>query len=606
MADPYPPISDYALLSDCHSGALVSKDGSIDWCAFHRFEARPVFARLLDWNKGGYFRIAPTGDYEASRQYVPNTNVLETRFETSAGAFTLTDALVIRVEEGHPDHRLVRRLRCESGQIDVRMRFEPRFDYALTEPRVELVDDDLAIAYGGPDALVLQTELTIGAPDVSACDAVHTLAEGDDVLVTLTWCLPQDLKPERLPREQILGELDGTIGYWQAWADRCTYHGPYRDQVLRSGLVLKGLTNGPTGAIVAAATTSLPEDLGGERNWDYRYSWLRDSALTVNALFMLGYTEEAHAYMTWLRRTTAGSAKALQIMYGAGGERFLPEIELRHLDGYRGSRPVRIGNGAATQFQLDVYGEMLDAAWHYRRHGGEIDDVFWDFLRRVGEAVLEQWEKPDSGIWEIRGDLRHFVSSKVMAWVALDRLLRLVEADDRTGDVDAWREACHAIRKAVDQEGVDPETQAFRQYFGDDGRADAANLLIPIVDFVDFDDPRATATIHLVASELGADGLVRRYVTDGMDGVGGDEGAFLICSFWLVECLARGGEEKRARELFERLLSHCNDLGLLSEEVDPVSGELLGNFPQAFSHLGLIQAAIALDMPEGLTQEVLE
>jgi len=606
MGDQYPPIADYALLSDCHSGALVSRDGSIDWCAFHRFEARPVFARLLDWKKGGFFEIAPTGEYESSRRYLPNTNVLETRFETPGGVVTLTDALVVRVEEGHPDHRLVRRVQCESGEVEVRLRFEPRFDYALTEPRVELIHDDLVIAYGGPDALVLQTELTIGTVEMSACEAVGTLSQGDDTLMALTWWLPQELRSERLPREQILGELEGTIGYWQAWAERCTYEGPYRAQVLRSGLVLKGLTNSPTGAIVAAATTSLPEEIGGERNWDYRYSWLRDSALTVRALFLLGYTDEAHDYMTWLRRTTAGSAKALQIMYGVGGERFLPEIELDHLDGYRGSRPVRVGNGAAAQFQLDVYGEMLDAAWHFRRHGGEIDDVFWDFLRRVGDAVLEQWEEPDSGIWEIRGELRHFVSSKVLAWVALDRLAKLAEADGRDGDVNGWRKACEAIREAVGKDGVDPETNAFRQYFGDDGRADAANLLIPIVGFVDFDDVHAVATAELVSSELAADGFVRRYVTDGVDGVGGGEGAFLMCSFWLVECLARGGDDARARGLFERLLSHCNDVGLLAEEVDPDSGELLGNFPQAFSHLGLIQAAIALDMPEGLTQEALE
>jgi alpha,alpha-trehalase len=602
----YPPISDYALLSDCHSGALVSKDGSIDWCAFHRFEARPVFGRLLDWERGGFFRIAPVEDYEATRKYIRNTNVLETRFETATGVVKLTDGLAVRVEEGHPDHRLIRRVQCESGQVDVKVRFEPRFDYGLTHPRVELLAEDLATAYGGPDALVLQTELPIGTADISACEAARTLTEGDDALVSLTWCLPQELGAERLPRERILGELEGTIGFWQAWAERCGYQGPYRDAVLRSGLVLKGLTNAPTGAIVAAATTSLPEEIGGERNWDYRYSWLRDSALTVNALFLLGYTEEARDYMTWLKRTTAGSAKELQIMYGAGGERFLPEIELAHLDGYRGSKPVRVGNAAAEQFQLDVYGEVLDAAWHYRRHGGEIDEVFWEFLRRVGEAVVEQWQQPDSGIWEIRGELLHFVSSKVMAWVALDRLLRIADADDREGDVDAWREACRAIREAVEEQGVDPETQAFRQYFGDDGRADAANLLAPIVGFVDFDDPRAKATIDLVAKELGTDGYVRRYMTDGMDGVGGDEGAFLICSFWLVECLARGGEEERARELFERLISHCNDLGLLSEEVEPESGELLGNFPQAFSHLGLIQAAIALDMPEGLTVEALE
>jgi alpha,alpha-trehalase len=606
VADRYPPISDYALLSDCHSGALVSKDGSIDWCAFHRFEARPVFARLLDWERGGFFRIAPTDEYEATRAYIRNTNVLETRFETKTGVITLTDGLVVRVEEGHPDHRLVRRVQCESGEVTVEARFEPRFDYGLTEPRVELVDEDVVLAYGGPDALVLQSELEIGTADISACDATRTLSEGDDALIALTWQLPQELDPERLPREQILGELEGTIGFWQAWAERCGYKGPYRDEVLRSGLVLKGLTNAPTGAIVAAATTSLPEEIGGERNWDYRYSWLRDSALTVNALFLLGYTQEAHDYVRWLKRTTAGSAKALQIMYGAGGERFLPEIELDHLDGYRGSRPVRVGNQAAKQFQLDVYGELLDAAWHYRRNGGEIDDVFWDFLCRTGDAVLERWQQPDSGIWEIRGDMLHFVSSKVMAWVALDRLSRLAEIDDREGDVDAWRKACKEIRRRVDEQGVDPETNAFRQYVGDDGRSDAANLLIPIVGFADFDDPRVQATTERVSAELAADGLVRRYLTDGMDGIDGDEGAFLICSFWLVECLARGGDEDRARELFERLIAHCNDVGLLSEEVDPASGELLGNFPQAFSHLGLIQAAIALDMPEGLTLEALE
>ena len=602
----YPPISDYALLSDCHSGALVSRDGSIDWCAFHRFEARPVFARLLDWEQGGFFQIAPTDDYDAVRSYVPNTNVLETRFQTSGGVVALTDGLVVRVEEGHPDHRLVRRLQCESGEVELRLRFAPRFDYGLTDPRIELVEEGLVIAYGGPDALVLQAEGTLDVPDSSTCETVRTLKGGDDVLIALTWCLPQELKAVRVPREQILGELDGTIGYWRAWSERCGYDGPYREEVLRSGLVLKGLTNSPSGAIVAAATTSLPEKIGGERNWDYRYSWIRDSALTINALFMLGYTEEARDYVTWLKRTTAGSPKSLQIMYGAGGERFLPEVELEHLDGYRGSKPVRVGNDAARQFQLDVYGEMLDGAWHYRRNGGAIDDVFWDFLCQVGDAVLERWEQPDSGIWEIRGDPEHFVSSKVLAWVALDRLRRIAEADDREGDVGAWKRGCEAIRRAVDEHGVDPETNAFRQYFGDDGRIDAANLLIPIVGYVDFDDPRAKATTELVAKELAADGFVRRYLTDGMDGLEGDEGAFLICSFWLAECLARGGEEDRARELFERLVSHRNDVGLLAEEIDPSSGELLGNFPQAFSHLGLIQAAIALDMPESLTQEVLE
>jgi len=362
--------------------------------------------------------------------------------------------------------------------------------------------------------------------------------------------------------------------------------------------VLKGLTNSPTGAIVAAATTSLPEEIGGERNWDYRYSWLRDSALTLNALFSLGYSEEAHGYMTWLKRTTAGSAKALQIMYGAGGERFLPEVELDHLEGYRGSRPVRIGNAAAAQFQLDVFGELLDAAWLYRQNGGEIDDVFWDFLSRIGGAVLERWEEPDQGVWEIRGEPRHFVFSKVMAWAALDRLLRLAEADGREGDLESWEQGRDAIRELVEREGVDAETNAFLQSFGDGGKLDASNLMLSIIGFVEFDDPRAQATSDRISSELSVDGFVYRYVTDGMDGLDGDEATFAICSFWLVECLARSGETDRARELFERLISFCNDVGLLAEEIDPESGELLGNFPQAFSHLGLIQAACALDLPE--------
>jgi alpha,alpha-trehalase len=603
MSDPYPPISDYGLLSDCHSAALVSKHGSIDWCAFHRFEAGPVFARLLDWEKGGFFRIAPAEEYEVTRRYLPNTNVIETRFRTGNGVIMLTDALVVRVEEGHPDHRLIRRVQCEEGEVSVKVKFEPRFDYGLIEPRVEVLDEDLAIAYGGPDALVLQTELPIGTSETSACDAARTLKPGEDALVALTWQLPQELAPERLARERIFGELEGTIAYWEAWTERCGYLGPYRDQVTRSALVLKGLTNSPTGAIVAAATTSLPEEIGGERNWDYRYSWLRDSALTLNALFMLGYTEEAHAYMAWLKRTTAGSAEALQIMYGAGGERFLPEVELDHLEGYRGSRPVRIGNAAAQQFQLDVFGELVDTAALYRTNGGEIDDVFWEFLSRVGGAVLERWQEPDHGIWEIRGEPRHFVSSKVMAWVALDRLVELAKAHERDADVDGWSRGRDEIRALVDREGVDPDTGVFLQSFGDGGKLDASSLLIPATGFVDFDDSRAKVTAKRIAEELSVGGLVYRYVPDGVDGLDGEEGTFAICSFWLVECLARGGERDRARRLFEKLISHCNDLGLLAEQIDPKSGELLGNFPQAFSHLGLIQAAIALDQPAKLEEE---
>jgi len=602
----YPAIADYALISDCHSCALVSLDGSVDWCTFHRFEARPVFARILDWSKAGFFRIAPLeDDYEPTRRYLPGTNVLETTFTSERGTLVVTDFFSYRVpgpEEdahaAHPDHQLIRMARCTEGEMPVKVKLVPRFDYGLTTPRLEMLDSDLVVVYGGADALVLQSELPFGHAERSATTGNRTLHAGEEAFVVLTYQLPHELSPERLTKEDVSTRLETTTRTWKAWSDCCTYDGPYREQVVRSALVLKALTNAPTGSIVAAATTSLPEEVGGERNWDYRFSWLRDSALTLNALFALGYDEEAQAYMAWLRRTTAGRASELQIMYGVGGERLLPEVELDWLEGYRGSRPVRIGNGAYSQFQLDVFGELLDTAWLYRRHGGEIDDVFWDFLSRVGGAVIERWQDPDQGIWEIRGEPRHFVYSKVMAWVALDRVIRLAELDSREGDLDAWRAARDEIRMLVESEGVDPATGAFQQAFGDGGKLDASNLMIPIVGFVAHDDDRAKATFERVADELSADGFVYRYVTDGVDGLSGDEATFAICSFWLVECLARAGERERARELFERLLGFCNDVGLLAEEIDPHTGDLIGNFPQAFSHLGLIQAAIALDVPE--------
>jgi len=601
----YPPIADYALLSDCHSCALVSTDGSIDWCTFHRFEARPVFGRILDWAKAGFFRIAPLDDdYEPTRRYLPGTNVLETTFRTPTGTLVLTDFFCFRMplpgedaHSAHPDHQLIRIARCTEGEVAVKVKLVPRFDYGLTTPRLETRADDLVVAYGGADALVLQSELPFGHAERSATQGNRTLRAGEEAFVVLTYQLPHELEPRRLTRHEVHARLEETRATWAAWADRCTYDGPYREQVVRSALVLKALTNGPTGSIVAAATTSLPEEIGGERNWDYRFSWLRDSALTLNALFATGYTDEAHAYMAWLKRTTAGRASELQIMYGVGGERLLPEVELEWLEGYRGSRPVRIGNGAAQQFQLDTFGELLDTAWLYRRHGGEIDEIFWDFLSRVGGVVLEKWREPDQGIWEIRGEPKHFVYSKVMAWVALDRLVKLAEEDGREGEVEAWRAARDEIRELIEAQGVDPETGAFVQSFGSSS-LDASNLMIPIVGFVSHDDPRARATADRIADELSADGFVYRYVTDGVDGLSGEEATFAICSFWLVECLARAGEGERARELFERLLGFCNDVGLLAEEIDPHSGELIGNFPQAFSHLGLIQAAIALDLPE--------
>jgi GH15 family glucan-1,4-alpha-glucosidase len=590
-AQAYPPIGDYALLSDCHSGALVSKDGSIDWCTFHRFEARPVFARLLDWGKGGFFRIAPaTDEYEVTRRHLPGTNVLETRFETPDGVIMLTDCFSVKTGTGHPEHRLIRHVRCDQGEVRVKAKFEPRFDYGVTEPRLEQVAD-LVLAYGGPDALVLQTDLGIGTAEISACETAQTLRVGDEAWLVLTWCLPHELEPRRLSREQIKTEFDETERFWREWSELCEYNGPYREQVSSQRPGAEGTDQRPDRGnrrrrhdvtargdrghpqlglplLVASRLLAHPErlvrarpDRGGSR---------------VHGLAEANDSRSSEGASDHVRRRR----RALPPRSGA-----------RPLRG-RGSRPVRIGNGAASQFQLDVFGELLDTVWLYRQHGGDVDQIFWEFLTRVGGAVLDLWAEPDQGIWEIRGEPRHFVYSKVMAWVALDRLVKLAELDRREGDLDGWRAARDEIRDLIEREGVDGSV--FTQSFGDGGKLDAANLMIPIVGFVAHDDPRARATVAKIADELSADGFIYRYVTDGVDGLSGDEATFAICSFWLVECLARGGEVDRARELFERLLSFCNDVGLLGEEIDPHSGEMLGNFPQAFSHLGIIQAAIAL------------
>lgn len=595
----YPPISAYALLSDCHSAALVSRDGSVDWCCFHRFDARPVFSRVLDWDRGGFFRVAPTAGSHVTRRYLPGTNVLETRFATADGVVAVLDCLAVREPSGepdpHPHHQLLRLVRCEAGRVEVVVELSPRFDYGLTVPRLEMQDDGLGLVYGGADALVFQTELAVTeVVDACGCTGRAELEAGEDAFLAVTYALPHHLEAHRLARHEVLSRVDTTRRFWEGWSARGRYDGPYRDQVQRSALVLKALTNTPTGAIVAAPTTSLPEEIGGVRNWDYRYSWLRDAALNLYALFFLGYTDEAHRFMAWLRRTTAGRARDLQIMYGVGGERLLPEIELFRIEGYRGSRPVRIGNAAVDQFQLDVYGYLLDTAWLYHRHGGEIDEPFWAFLAGVVDVVATRWTEPDEGIWEVRGGRRHFVSSKVMAWVAVDRAIRLARARGLPADLERWCALRSEIRRRVETEGVDAATGAFVRSFGSQA-LDASNLLLPLVRFLPADAPAMRATVERIERELTRRGLVYRYVE--ADGLPGGEGTFLICSFWLVGNLALAGEVGRARELFERLLGFANDLGLLSEEVDPVTRELLGNFPQAFSHVGLIGAALNLEKP---------
>jgi len=596
---PYPPIAEYAFLGNCQSTALVAREGSIDWCCFQRFDSRPCFARLLDWTKGGHLGLTASGARGATRRYLPGTNILETRIRTASGDLTLTDFLPIAAGDDptspRPRSQLVRLARCEHGEVDVRMDFEPRFDYGVTTPRTDLTGHRVGVVYGGADALVVQCDLGLSQTSPSGCSAKGILRAGEEVAAVVTHALPHELRPHHLPAASIRERLGETRSFWQEWSGGCTYHGRYQEQVVRSALVLKALTDASTGAIVAAPTTSLPESVGASRNWDYRYVWLRDAALNLYALFSLGYRGEAYRFMQWIMRTTAGHADDLQVLYGVGGERLLQERALNELDGYRGSRPVRLGNAAVDQLQLDVYGELMDTAWLYHKYGGRIEPAFWDLLRGVVEVVARRWQEPDESFWEFRDARRHYVISKVMCWVAMQRAIRLARALDLDADLPRWRRLRDAIRERVDRDGVDGGTGTFVQAFGA-SEPDAANLLIPLVRFVPPDDPRMRATVQRIRRELATGELVNRY--QRADGLPGDEGAFVICSFWLVDNLAWRGDVDAARGLFEQICGRANDLGLLAEQVDPASGAQLGNFPQAFSHVGLIGAALNLEKAE--------
>jgi alpha,alpha-trehalase len=595
----YPPISDYAFLGNCQSTALVSRDGSIDWCCFQRFDSSSCFGRLLDWRKGGHFDIVASGAHRTTRAYVQGTNILETRIQTASGALTVTDLLPIASGDDpsspRPRSQLIRLVRCERGEVEVQVNFEPRFDYGVTTPRMDLTSDSIGLAYGGADALVVQCDLGLTQTGLGGCAAKGILRAGQEVAALVTYALPHQLRARHLSPATIRERLGETRRFWQEWSGRCTYRGRYREAVVRSALVLKALTDASTGAIVAAPTTSLPESVGATRNWDYRYVWMRDAALNLYALFSLGYRDEAHRFMQWIKRTTAGHAEALQVLYGVGGERLLQESELRGLEGYCGSRPVRIGNAAVDQLQLDAYGELMDTAWLYHKYGGRIDAAFWDLLRGVVDVVARRWEEPDESFWEFRDARRHFVISKVMCWVAVQRAIRLARALHLDADLGGWRRLRDAIRERVDRDGVDARTGAFVQAFGA-SELDAANLLIPLVRFLPADDPRVHATVDRTRRELAADGLVYRYRRQ--DGLPGDEGALVICSFWLVDNLAWRGEADAARGLFEQISGYANDVGLFAEQIDPVSGAQLGNFPQAFSHVGLIGAALNLEKAE--------
>jgi GH15 family glucan-1,4-alpha-glucosidase len=577
-------IEDYAIVGNTHTVALVGNNGSIDWLCVPRFDSGACFAALLGSPANGYWQIAPNAAVRrVSRRYRGATLILENEFVTESGAVVVIDFMPIARRAQRTDVvRIVRGLR---GTVPMRMDLTVRFDYGHIVPWITRYDHAIR-AIAGPDALELKTPVPMHIGNLAAFSE-FTIASGQTIPFALTWYPSHEAPPAEEDSGQLLGE---TEAWWLEWSSRCTLAGPWRDLALRSLITLKALTYGPTGGIVAAPTAALPEWIGGPRNWDYRFCWLRDATLTLYALMLSGYMAEAFAWRDWLLRAVAGNPDDLQILYGIGGERRLPEFELPWLSGYEKSAPVRIGNAAHEQFQLDVYGEIMGAFDVGRRSGATPSLESWALLTALMQNLEKVWNQPDEGIWEVRGPRRHFTHSKVMAWVALDRAVRAVEAGFHKGPLERWRKLRDRIHRDVCEQAFNRRRNAFVQYYGSDA-LDAALLMIPMVGFLPPHDPRVIGTVEGIRRELVSDGLVMRYRTEeGVDGLPPGEGAFLPCSFWLVDNLMLAGHHHEAHELFERLASLCNDVGLIAEEYDPVSRRLLGNFPQAFTHVSLVNS----------------
>jgi len=592
-------IEDYALIGNTQTAALVGRDGSVDWLCMPRFDSGACFAALLGTPENGRWLITPDAEVVAvRRQYRGDTLVLETEFELAGGArVALIDFMPICERDGRID--LIRIVEGRRGTVPVRMEAVFRFDYGRIVPWVRSRDYGLS-AVAGPDALQLRTPVPMHGENMKTL-AAFKVAEGDRIPFTLTW-YPSHL-PESAARDD-LKLLDETEQYWRQWSARCQDGNQWRPHVIRSLITLKALTFSPTGGIVAAPTTSLPEWIGSVRNWDYRYCWLRDATFTLYALLSSGYNEEATAWCEWLLRAVAGQPDQIQIMYGLAGERRLTEFEAPWLPGYENSVPVRLGNAAHDQFQLDVYGEIFDVFHVARRYGFNPGDDAWNVARVLMDFVEQHWFEPDEGIWEVRGPRRHFTHSKVMAWVAADRAVKAVERYSREGPVDRWRSLRDAIHADVCRHGFNAERNAFVQYYGGT-TLDASVLMIPLVGFLPATDPRIAGTVEAIQRDLMDEGLVRRYSTNipGVDGLPPGEGAFLPCTFWLADNLAMMGRYDDARAIFERLVGLCNDVGLLSEEYDPRGKRQLGNFPQAFTHVFLINTAHNLSRAEGPAKE---
>ena len=559
-----------------------------------RFDSPSVFARLLDWNEGGSCCFSPTEEFTGTRRYLDRTLVLETSFVTASGRARLLDFFAMRPGGRSKPHRqLVRVIEGVEGLVELRIAISPRFDYAAIRPWIRREEDGLFGAIGGAAGLVIWTDAEVGLAGLHDLEGTVSVSAGRRARLSLQFARPELLDGRALSQptaEEVDARLDGTVAWWRAWARQCRAPGPRTEQALRSALVLKGLTHAPTGAIVAAPTTSLPETPAGERNWDYRYSWIRDSAFTLRSLRELGFYKEASGFARFVERSAAGSVDELQIMYGCGGEHRLTELIL-DLDGYRGARPVRIGNAAYSQSQHDVYGVLLEVAAERYGRDETVSDDYWSFLSQLVERAAEVWKKPDQSIWEVRSKPLNFVQSKVMCWVAVDRGIALAERAHLPCDLEAWKVARSEIRGAVETHGYDPKRGVFVRAFGS-ADLDAALLLLPEYGFVEWRDERMVRTTDAIMDELERDGLLLRYIAH--DGLRGTEGRFLCCSFWLVECLARQGRVDEALAVFERTSAGANDLGLFSEELDAGTGEMLGNFPQGLSHLAHIQAALAL------------
>ena len=597
------PVANYGLLADCNSAALVTRDGSIDWLCLPRYDSDALFARLLD-PEAGHWSIRPAAPYAAERRYLPGTLVIETTFTTDSGQVKLTDAMAFADgQRGHElgfdaPHELLRSVEGVTGRVELELELAPRPQYGLVKPLIRL-EDGGARTFGA-GRISVRSAAPLEVID-STMHATFSVTEGERAGFSVRWASAEDRDaPDPTASEAVAARIADTAEGWRSWeAEHDIYDGPHRDLVRMSSRVLKGLSYRPTGAIVAAPTTSLPETVGGERNWDYRFSWIRDSSLTIEALYIGTCSDEAEEFVSFMTSAAGGRAGegSLQIMYGIGGEHDLSERELPHLRGWRDSRPVRVGNGAWDQVQLDVYGELLNSLWLYREKLGDLHPEIQAFVADLADTAARRWRETDSGMWEMRGEPRHHLSSKVLCWTALDRAVKLAPQLGDYAKTEEWEAAREEIRAAVLERGWSEAKQAFAQSFDSD-ELDAAQLLMPILGFLPATDERMRSTIEAIARELTEDGLVLRYRNDeglNADGLTGEEGTFVICSFWLVSCLAKAGELERAEALFDQLAGYANDLGLLAEEIDTANGEQLGNFPQAFSHIGLITAAWEID-----------